>query len=224
MSDVPAPGRGSRPGSLPTARRSPGRRPRPSVATSTSRRRRARRSLQTDSSARSSNSISGTVPSGRMAPSSSSAACSVQMRSSRACHSMATRSRSRHCLMTIGGRPEMSTRSTTLETPPVSSRTCTSAVRGTRPESRKYSAVLTAVNSRIVPELYRRGTTAIKDRQRAGLLRSRYSSIGSSISTKSPGFAFLAVILPWCSSTARVVMARPRPTPPLVRPRSRSTR
>ena len=47
---------------------------------------------------------------------------SVQIRSRRACHSIATRSFSRHCLITNGGWPGTSTRKTMLETPPASSR------------------------------------------------------------------------------------------------------
>ena len=66
----------------------------------------------------------GTVPSGRIARSSSSVACSVQIRSSRARQSIATRSRSRHCLITKGGLPAHVDPQDDVGNAALSSRTC----------------------------------------------------------------------------------------------------
>src|SRR5262249_35686376 len=61
----------------------------------------------------------------------------------------ATRSLSRHCLMTSGGPPFTSTRSTRFETPPPSSCTPTAAASGARPVSRRYWAAFSQVSSRM---------------------------------------------------------------------------
>ena len=96
---------------------------RPSAATSRSPSRPGRRSSRTGNSGDPRRAPRGRCRAAGSSASRSSAARSAQMRSSRARHSMATRSRSRHCLITKGARPATSTRRTTFETPPVSSRT-----------------------------------------------------------------------------------------------------
>ncbi len=93
-----------------------------------------RRSSRRDNWAGPRTGHAGTSPSGRIERRTPSVAVSVQIRSSRACQSMATRRRSRHCLITNGGSPGTSTRNTIFETPPASSRTRISASAGTCPE------------------------------------------------------------------------------------------
>ena len=143
------------------ARRSRDRPRRPSGGSSRSPNRPERRSSRTGSSGRSSKRTSGTVPGGRMAASTSSAARSAQIRSSRARHSMATRSRSRHCLMTKGAWPSTSTRRTTFETPPLSSRTRTGGLAGT---PSRFPQVLRGVLRGQFPH----GAAGMLDREPAG--------------------------------------------------------
>ena len=114
-------GRTSRRGSYPSSSRhgaaTSGSATRRGVAPSRRRSRPARRSSRTGSSRGRRRAPRGPPPRARSGARHSSAACSVQIRSSRLTQCACVRSRSRACLSTNGGSPSTSTRMTTFETP-----------------------------------------------------------------------------------------------------------